>query len=517
MSDQTSWPQDLDGQSVLASMDVGVVLYDRSLRCLLWNRFMESLTGIRADDLLGKNALEAFPDLKRRNVDVIFERVLNGETVRSEELHFQVPQTGRTGWLASIYSPYRDEEGAIIGIVVVVDDRTERKRSETRRQRLLDQRLHAQKLESMGRFAGQLAHEFNNVLTAILGYSDMLRATHPDPGTREGMAADVIFKSAERAVKLTEKVMGLSQDGEFRSEALLVNELIEQVLKQNAKRLSHHIKLERRLTDSMPVIEGDRQQLERVLTNLLLNAVDAMGEHDGVLSFETESVELGPDFAKNHPDTQPGPFVKIAISDTGRGMSREVRANLFEPFFTTKAQKQGAGLGLASAYGSVRSHGGQILCYSEEGRGTTFTLYLPASSRSVLQADRDTCLERGQGTLLFVDDEPNVRELAQYQLEGLGYKVLLAEDGIQALEIFREHVDVIDLVLLDLIMPRMSGQETFEELKQIRANVKTVLVSGYSRNARIQALLDAGMLGFVQKPFKLPEFSRVVKQALERP
>jgi CheY-like chemotaxis protein len=262
-------------------------------------------------------------------------------------------------------------------------------------------------------------------------------------------------------------------------------------------------------------VEVDIGQIEQVLLNLYINAWQSMPD-GGDLYLQTENVKLDRSYIKPFI-IEPGKYVKISVTDTGVGMEKTIQDRVFEPFFTTKQMSRGAGLGLASAYGIIKKHGGIINVYSEKGEGTTFNIYLPASEKEVLKLEEKSHeILKGTETILLVDDEEITIDVGKKLLEELGYRVLIARGGKEAIEVYRGHVNEIDMVLLDMIMPDMNGSETFEKLKEIDQNVKVVLSSGYSINGDAQDLLDRGCMGFIQKPYNLTAVSQKTREILDK-
>lgn len=387
------------------------------------------------------------------------------------------------------------------------------KQMEDEKKKLEAQLFQAQKMESIGRLAGGIAHDFNNILTSIKGYAELLKIQYCDPSSKEKHAADVILKGVERAANLTKQLLGFARGGKYNPVPLNANNVIEEIVSVSEKIFEKNITVTYLFEEDVGTIEADRHQLDQVLTNLIINAWDAM-PRGGVLSFKTENVFLDDDFSFRFPEFQPGEYVKISITDTGVGMTEEIQKHIFEPFFTTKGEGKGTGLGLATVYGIVKSHNGHISVYSEPGQGTTFSLYFPVSDSEIVETKKEFNIVKGEATILVVDDEESVRGMAEDMLEVLGYNVLTAEDGRSAVNIYKEKKNEIDLVILDMIMPVMAGKETYRALRKIAPDVKVLLASGYSENDNTREILDEGALGFVQKPFGIQELSKTLSETL---
>jgi PAS domain S-box-containing protein len=388
------------------------------------------------------------------------------------------------------------------------------KKAEEERRKLEEQLFQAQKMESVGRLAGGVAHDFNNILTSIMGYAELLKLKFTDTSARERQAAEIIIKSAERASDLTRQLLAFARGGKYSPVALIVNDLITQTINVSEKIFEKNIEVKYDLGKKIKPIEADKNQLDQVLTNIIINAKDAM-PNGGELIFKTANVYLDEEYTGKFQELKPGDYVKISITDTGIGMPRSIKDRIFEPFFTTKGAGCGTGLGLATVYGIIKNHNGHITCTSEPGKGTTFTLYLPATEKEVIIEENESKIIKGTETILLVDDEEYVREVAKRQLEQLGYKAVTASDGIEAIDIYKKKKKKIDLILLDMVMPNLAGKETFRELKNINPDIKVVLISGFSQNGKAAEILNEGAMTFIQKPFKLYELSKILAGVLK--
>ncbi len=388
------------------------------------------------------------------------------------------------------------------------------KKAEEERRKLEEQLFQAQKMESIGRLAGGVAHDFNNILTSIMGYAELLKIKFTNTTARERQAADIIIKSAERASDLTQQLLAFARGGKYNPVPMIVNDLIKQTINVSEKIFEKNIEVKYDLDKKLKPIEADKNQLDQVLTNIIINAKDAM-PYGGELIFKTANVYLDEEYTGKFQELKPGNYVKISIIDTGIGMPRAIKDRIFEPFFTTKGAGRGTGLGLATVYGIIKNHNGHITCASETGKGTTFTLFLPATEKEIIIEENESKVIKGNETILLVDDEEYVRNVAKRQLERLGYKAVTAGDGIEAVDLYKKKKKKIDLVLLDMVMPNLAGRETFRELKNINPDIKVILISGFSQNGRATETLKEGALAFIQKPFKLYELSRVLAGVLK--
>ncbi len=394
-------------------------------------------------------------------------------------------------------------------------DITDIKNAEAEKKLLEEQLVQSQKLESIGRLAGGIAHDFNNILTGIMGWAEMLRIKYPETSVREGKAANVIYREAEKAANLTSQLLGFARGGKYRPVPLFVNEVIKDIIIVSEKIFDKKIQVEFNLDKDIFPIEADKHQLEQVFTNIVINARDAMPD-GGNLFIKSENMLVTNRLLKKYPELRRGRYIMITIRDSGSGIPGRIIDKIFDPFFTTKAEGKGTGLGLATAYGIVKNHNGHITCSSVQGKGTTFTIYFPATDRAVLEQTADGEIVGGKATILVVDDESEVRSTLTMQLNLLGYEVLEAQDGGEAVSIYRRKKAKIDLVLIDMIMPNLAGKETYRELKSIHPGVRVLFMSGYTEDGQASEILKEGVIGFIQKPFNLKTLSVTVHQSLKK-
>ncbi|MCE9612737.1 MAG: MASE1 domain-containing protein [Lentisphaerae bacterium] len=370
----------------------------------------------------------------------------------------------------------------------------------------------SEKMEAIGHLAGGVAHDFNNMLTSIVGNAEMLLDT-VNPQDRK--CVEDILKAAGRSADLTRKLLAFARKGKYRSVPVDLHAVIVEVVAILAHSLDKRIVVKEILSASPPTTQGDPTQIQGALLNLALNARDAMPE-GGELTLATEVVELSAEDCRMPPfDLTPGRYIAIRVTDTGRGMDADTLSHLYEPFFTTKHEGAGTGLGLAAAYGAIRNHHGAITVGSVPHQGTTFTIYLPLHEGETQEDSKPAApASPGVGHILLVDDEELVREVASRMLRSLGYRVTLCSGGKEAIEIYRKDQPNIDLVILDLIMPDVSGRDTFRALRTINPAVKALLASGHSFNKDMQTVLDEGALGLIEKPFSIAGLSRMIAQAM---
>jgi len=398
----------------------------------------------------------------------------------------------------------RDKE--FMGTYGVARDITDRKRLEAQFQQ-------AQKMEAVGTLAGGIAHDFNNLLMGIEGRASLMfldiDSEHPHLTHLKGIG-DMV----KRGAGLTKQLLGFARGGKYEVRPTNLNELIEKSSEMFG-RTKKEVRIHRKYQKGLPTAEVDRTQIEQVLLNLYVNAWQAM-PGGGDLYIQTESLTL------NERDVspfgvKPGNYVKVSVTDTGVGMDEETQQRIFEPFFTTKEMGRGTGLGLASAYGIIKNHGGIINAYSKKGEGATFNIYLPASQREVTtkekkQADK---ILKGTETVLLVDDKDMILDVGQEMLTAMGYKVLVASSGKEAVGFYERNKDQIDIIILDMIMPDVSGGDVYDRLKEINPNIRVLLSSGYSISGQANEILERGCDGFIQKPFNMSRLSQGIRKILD--
>ncbi|MDZ7363392.1 MAG: ATP-binding protein [candidate division KSB1 bacterium] len=382
-------------------------------------------------------------------------------------------------------------------------------------QKLQQQLFQAQKMETIGTLAGGIAHDFNNLLVGILGTASLMK-TAIDRNSLLHEHIQTIEQAALRASELTKQLLGFARAGKYEVHSVNLNDTIEELMKLISRTLDKDIAVTAQFADDLWLIEGDGNQLHQALLNICLNARDAM-PNGGTLMLATENLEIETKTSSSHFNVAPGKYVHVVISDTGIGMDAATQARIFEPFFSTKERGKGTGLGLAMVYGIVRNHGGRIYVESAIGKGSSFHIYFPATQLAAVIPRPSPQLEAppGRETILLIDDERVILDVASRILKQLGYGVLLAREGQEALRLFAERRHEIALVILDMVMPRLSGREVFRRLKEIDPQVRVLLSSGYSADGDAQAILNEGVIGFVQKPYLVSDLARAVKRALK--
>jgi PAS domain S-box-containing protein len=391
-------------------------------------------------------------------------------------------------------------------VFAFIRDLTERKRLEAQLQQ-------ARKMEAIGTLAGGISHDFNNLLMGILGSASlMLSNIRPNHPHYEGLKD--IEQHVQSGAELTKQLLGFARGGRYEVKPIDLNKLIKKTSEMFG-RTKKEIKICTKYQENIWPIEADQGQIEQVLLNLYVNAWQAMPGGGG-LYLQSENVSLDQNQAKPLGIEHRRRYVKLSITDTGAGMDAATRRRIFDPFFTTKEMGRGTGLGLASVYGIVKNHGGIIEVNSQKGEGTTFTIYMPASDKAIIE---ETVVSgeilKGTETVLLVDDEDRIVDIGEKALNFMGYKVLIARNGKEAVEFYKKNPAGIDIVILDMIMPEMGGGEVYDRLKEINPHVKVLLSSGYSINGEATEILERGCNGFVQKPFSMKELSQRIREILD--
>ena len=462
---------------------------------------------IKPNEIVGMSLLDYFETSDQTFLPIAAHR----RAVAGEPMTFHVEW--KSGSYACHVEPLRDSDAQVSGAICMSLDITDRKQLE-------EQLRQAQKMEAVGRLAGGIAHDFNNLLMVIQGYGDLLVERLPtgDPLRRN---AEQIQMASQRASSLTRQLLAFSRKQMLAPKILNIQSVVADMEKILRRLIGEDIQLETSSALDLGLVKADRSQIEQVILNLAVNARDAMPQ-GGRLTIETANVEL--DASYSHPPAvlSPGKYVMLAVTDNGCGMDAETQAHVFEPFFTTKEKGKGTGLGLATVYGVVKQSGGYVWVYSEPGRGTSFKIYLPRIAETAVPAGREGKSEmgvpqRGSETILLVEDEKGVRELAREYLTSSGYTVIEAEDGHTALELAAMHVGPIHLLLTDVVMPGISGRELAERVGQIRPGIKIIYMSGYTD----QAVVHHGILEndaiLLQKPFTLMTLAGKLREMLAVP
>ncbi len=513
ITDRRRAEAELQFKSFLADNAIDGILVRRVAdgELLYVNGAMSALTGLDREALVGSRTRPFVPEEERETVDRQIEAIARHGQGIFETVVVSVEGRRHPVEVHSVVVSYGDQPV----MVSVVRDISERRRAEAQQRHLSEQLQRAQKLEAIGTLASGIAHDFNNILAGILGYAELISYQ-----TREGepfhKAAAVIGQAAERGASLARKILMVARKERPERQFVDLNALVGIAADLLRRSLPANVDLVLSLDKELPLLAADAAQIDQVIMNLATNARDAMPD-GGRLTIETALAAPAEVVDEDEDKTAPSSgYLRLSVSDTGVGMDEETQRRVYDPFFTTKGTGRGTGLGLFIVHTVVSNHGGQVRLYSEPGRGTRISVYLPfAHGEAVREVRRQEDL-RGSSTVLVIDDELPVREICKDLLTPLGYTVLTAGDGEEGVRLYREQPGRIDVVLLDMVMPKMEGREVFEELRKIRDDARVIICSGYSPGGftGIEALIAAGARGFVQKPFSLLAVGTAIKEAL---
>ncbi len=479
----------------------------------IFNPAAEEMFGRKKEEMIGKPLDRLMPeDYRERHRQYVKSYFATGEPNKALGKILELPGLRSDGnvfpFEISLSAGKHGNKEFIIGIA---RDITERKRAREEKKRLEARLRLSQKLESVGTLAGGIAHDFNNLLMGIQGNVSLMLvdvdSTHP-----HYKRLTDIEKQVQSGAWLTSHLLGYARKGRYEVMPINLNQLVEETC-ETFGRTKKDIMISRELAEDLLAVEADRGQIEQVLLNLFVNAADAM-PGGGYLVLKSMNV-THKDMKGKLYDPNPGDYALLMVKDTGMGMDKETMERIFEPFFTTKEMARGTGLGLASVYGIIKGHGGYIDVDSKKGQGTTFSIYLPASQKEVRKALKTADgIIKGSGTVLLVDDEEVILEVGKELLEAMGYRVLTAKNGKEAIEVYRRNQEDIDLVLLDMVMPNTSGGEAYDRMKEINPDIKVLLASGYSIDGEATDILERGCNGFIQKPFNMKELFQAIKEIL---
>ncbi|MBN1993196.1 MAG: PAS domain S-box protein [Anaerolineae bacterium] len=506
-------------QQYLDIAGVMLVALNEKGQITLLNRRGHRILGYKEGELLGQNWFDTcLPPAVRERVKEVFNLMLAGEIELGERHENPVlTKSGEERIIAWRNINLTNSEGHIVGTLSSGEDITERKQAEQEREELQAQLLQAKKMEAIGRLTGGIAHDFNNLLTAINGFAEL--AQHrltPDDPLQEMLG--YIFDSGQRAAGLIRQLLAFSSKQIIAPQIIDLNLLVTDLQKMLQRIIREDILMETVLAPDLGLIKADPAQMEQIIVNLVVNARDAM-PGGGKLTIKTANTVLNAGGPAEHPELTAGRYIMLTVSDTGIGMSREVQAQIFEPFFTTKKQGQGTGLGLSTVYGIVRQNGGDININSEEGRGTTFKVYLPQTGETgpaLGVSEHAGAIPTGDETILVVEDDAGVRDLIRQVLAGQGYKILETQNGQEALQLIADYADPIHLLLTDVVMPDMNGKTLAKSLAHSHPHLKIILISGYGDETITTQDLDRG-IAFLKKPFNSTTLARQVRLTLDTP
>jgi PAS domain S-box-containing protein len=495
-------------QRTVDSMLEGYTILGRDLRYLYVNAAAARQARLPKEQLIGRTPMELYPEFEKSGMYALLQRCLRTNAPVQEEEELTLAD-GTKGYFEVYMQPTSE------GLVVLSMDTTERRHIAQAREALEEQLRQSQRMDAVGRLAGGVAHDFNNLLMVILSYTENVSRQLP---AGDALRADIdeAHKAARRAAELTKQLLMFSRQQVQEPKILDLNEVFEGMERLLRRVLGEHLELVTAFDRRLGKVRADRGNMEQVIMNLVVNARDAMPT-GGRLTLTTSNVELDQKFVRSHLGAEPGPYVRLTVTDTGAGMDKATRLRIFEPFFTTKEQGKGTGLGLSTVFGIVKQSGGGVWVSSEPGHGSSFEVYLPRVEGSVDKANHSAVVteRRGSETILLVEDEEAVRVVAQRILERSGYRVLVARDGESAIRLREQHVEPIQLLLTDVVMPRMSGAELAARLAERWPETRVLYMSGYADGS----VVSSGALrhgdSFLQKPFTSDVLVSRVRKVLD--
>lgn len=497
-----------DYETIFHSVPGPIFCVDRYGICVKCNKASSESLGMPISQIEGRTYADIVPQeaeiYLQDNAEVMSSGVPKVDIIRPYH-----SVSGKSGWVRTVKVPYRDNEGHITGVISLSEDMTER--------RALEQQLNQrQKMEELGFLAGGVAHDFNNLLTVIMGFSELARDNAKDNAILKKYL-DNIIQATDRAANLTHQLLAFAHQQVIEPKVVFLNDLTMDMEKMLRRLIGEKIELISRYDPNLWNIVVDPGQYEQIILNLAVNARDAMPD-GGVFTMETKNIHLEKDYTRLHPAVPAGDYVQVSISDTGHGIPEDIIPQIFKPFYTTKPKGKGTGLGLSTCYGIMKQSNGIIDVESELGRGATFHLYFPRA----LDMGSDTSLNlseeqdaSGEETILLVEDEEMVSETAKLSLSTHGYQILCASDGIEALEIFHDRRDEIDLIISDVVMPRMGGRELLDRIRDFDSHIPFILASGYTDHLQIVEQLAEKGAYFIHKPYTPISLVRMVREVLD--
>ena len=460
--------------------------------------------GFTPEELSGKDAM--FLTVNRESADIIKSQIAQGNFGP-----YEVTGKKRDGTEFPIEIQVRmiEYEGRLRRMAAI-KDLSDRKRFET-------QLKQAQKMEAIGTLAGGIAHDFNNILSAIMGFTEMVDVDLPE-GSRSKEDLGEVLHACKRARDLVKQILTFSRQSHSEMRPLRVDLIVNEALRMIRSSTPTSIEIRQNIHSDVPFVFADPTQVHQIMMNLCTNAIHAIEDEHGSISASLDSIRVDEFGTEKAEEPQPGEYVRLVVSDTGKGMSREVQERIFEPYFTTKSAGEGTGLGLSVVYGIIKESGGAITVESEVGKGTTFSVFFPAAERreSVPMTNQQSRLPWGKERVLFIDDEPSIANLGRKSLERFGYDVTIRQSSLEALELFRNDPERFDLVVTDMTMPQMTGDELTKEILSIRPDIPIVLCTGYSNRISDEKAKEIGISAFVMKPLTQHELANTVRRVLDR-
>ena len=501
-------------RTILENIEDGYFEVDIAGNFTFFNDSMCRLIGYSPSAMSGMNNREYMDAENAKNVFQTFNRVYEtGKPAKGFDWEI-IGVDGTRRQVDASVSLIISDDGNRIGFRGIAHDNTGRKQAEKEKSRLEDQLQQAQKMEAVGTLAGGIAHDFNNILSVIIGYTELILMNgNVDSEVKQNLKE--IFNASKHARDMVKQILAFSRQSKHERKPIQVRHIVKEALKMLRASLPATIKIKQNIGKNTGVIEADPAQFHQVLMNLCTNAAHAMHEKDGVLEISLGNIDWDQNTDARPPELQPGPYLKLSVSDTGDGIHPETRDQIFEPYFTTKEKGEGTGLGLAVVQGIIKSHNGAVVVESEVGQGSTFHLYLPLIQGNVKTDEAASApLPMGQERILLVDDEQPLVEIGKQMLERLGYTVAARTSSVEALALFKAQPDRFDLVITDIVMPNMTGETLAEKLMAIRADIPVILCTGYSEKFTRKHATAMGVQSFLMKPLLMQDLANTVRQAL---
>ena len=503
----------LEKETILESLVDNVVYQDLEHRILWANQAACQSVGMERDDLIGRYCYDVWMKREEPCENCPLSQAMEAGRICEGEQH---TADGRL-WSVRGY-PVRDVGGNISGGIEISQDITERRRAEEVKQKVEAQLAQAQKLEAIGTLAGGIAHDFNNILMAIIGFTEIAN-TKAETGSSLKRNLINVLEASTRAKDLVAQILSFCRQSDEDKKPTQISPIVKEALKLLRATLPSTIEMRQYIDDEPMVVEADATRIHQIVMNICTNAHHAMYERGGMLDVTMTPVELGPDETVDYHDLLPGSYVELSIADTGEGMDPSTIDRIFEPYFTTREKSEGTGLGLAVVHGIVKGCDGTVTVDSELGKGTTFHVYLPriAYTEDVPEADIPISIPTGQESVLFVDDEQILADMGKEMLEYMGYEVVARTGSIEALELFRSRPNRFDLIVTDMTMPNMTGDDLAKKILQIRPDMPIIICTGFSEKLSAEKSKSIGIREFVMKPFVLQSFAETVRRVLDEP
>jgi PAS domain S-box-containing protein len=482
------------------------ILYDMDGQVLFFNPAFTRVFGWTLEEQLGKKMDQFVPEKNWPETRTMIETVLAGKSVSATET-CRYTKDGQIIPVIISGAIYHDRQSNPIGSIINLRDISEQKRLQSQLQQ-------AQRMEAIGTLAGGIAHDFNNILSAVIGYTEIaLNDVEKDSLLQSNLKE--VLNAGARAKDLVKQILTFSRQAEQELKPVQIKIAVNEALKLIRASLPTTIEIHQTVESNSAVL-ADLTQMHQVVMNLCTNASHAMQAAGGTLRVSLVDVEIESDFAAGHPGLLPGPYIQLSVMDTGHGMTSEVLNRIYDPFFTTKEKGEGTGMGLSVVHGIVKSHGGEVIVHSEPGKGTSFEIYFPAIEKTeIRKTDAVLPLAIGNERILFVDDEPSLVHIGKQILEPLGYKVEARTSSLEALELFKVKSEKFDLVITDMTMPKMTGDDLAREILKIRTNIPIILCTGYSKKISEGKAEALGVRALVMKPIVAEQLAKIVRQVLD--